>query len=482
VRSVLLSKTSGYYPRRRVTYDYDLVVIGSGPAGERGAVTAANLGKRVLVIEKAVDPGGAAVHTGTLPSKTLRETALFLSGRDQREVYGVGVTIDDSLFVPKLLSRKATVKRLEVDRIRRAFKDSGVEVIRGVGHLVGPHQVHIEVAGKSPSDALTREITSHFILVATGSVPHRPGELPWSDHAVEDSDSILELDVMPGSLIVLGAGVIGCEYAAMFAALGVKVTLVDKRNELLPFLDRDMSEALRVSFLSMGIDVRLEDEQTGVRREKDHIVVELKRGGTLRCDKLLFCGGRSGATTGLGLETAGVKMGIRGSIQVDDQYRSNVPSILAAGDVIGFPALASTSHEEELRPRRERPPPRPARDLQVRGQRRHHPDLRDRGDRSSSSARAPSAAATPAPSRALDELRQREQLARARRHARERRLAAHRDPREAARARGRARVALAGRGHPPDRDRACATRTRRGRRSSSPWTRTSASARTRSAW
>jgi NAD(P) transhydrogenase len=346
VRSVLLSKTSGYYPRRRVTYDYDLVVIGSGPAGERGAVTAANLGKRVLVIEKAVDPGGAAVHTGTLPSKTLRETALFLSGRDQREVYGVGVTIDDSLFVPKLLSRKATVKRLEVDRIRRAFKDSGVEVIRGVGHLVGPHQVHIEVAGKSPSDALTREITSHFILVATGSVPHRPGELPWSDHAVEDSDSILELDVMPGSLIVLGAGVIGCEYAAMFAALGVKVTLVDKRNELLPFLDRDMSEALRVSFLSMGIDVRLEDEQTGVRREKDHIVVELKRGGTLRCDKLLFCGGRSGATTGLGLETAGVKMGIRGSIQVDDQYRSNVPSILAAGDVIGFPALASTSMEQ----------------------------------------------------------------------------------------------------------------------------------------
>jgi NADPH-dependent 2,4-dienoyl-CoA reductase/sulfur reductase-like enzyme len=214
VRSVLLSKTSGYYPRRRVTYDYDLVVIGSGPAGERGAVTAANLGKRVLVIEKAVDPGGAAVHTGTLPSKTLRETALFLSGRDQREVYGVGVTIDDSLFVPKLLSRKATVKRLEVDRIRRAFKDSGVEVIRGVGHLVGPHQVHIEVAGKSPSDALTREITSHFILVATGSVPHRPGELPWSDHAVEDSDSILELDVMPGSLTILGAGVIGCEYAA----------------------------------------------------------------------------------------------------------------------------------------------------------------------------------------------------------------------------------------------------------------------------
>ncbi|NUP12107.1 MAG: Si-specific NAD(P)(+) transhydrogenase [Polyangiaceae bacterium] len=344
--SLLLSSDGGYYPRHLVTFDYDLVVIGSGPAGERGAVTAASLGKRVLVVEKAAEPGGAAVHTGTLPSKTLRETALFLSGRDQREVYGVGVTIDDDLFVPKLLSRKAAVKRLEVERIRRAFKDAGVELVRGSARVSGANKVHIDLVASPPSGASHREVSAEFILVATGSYPHRPPEMPWDDPQVEDSDTILDLDLMPARLVVIGAGVIGCEYAAMFAALGVRVTLVDKRNELLAFLDRDMSEALRVSFVSMGIDVRLEDAQERVRRDGDHIVVELKRGGSVPCDMLLFCGGRSGATNGLGLEEAGVKLGLRGSIEVDAHYRSSVPHILAAGDVIGFPALASTSMEQ----------------------------------------------------------------------------------------------------------------------------------------
>ncbi len=331
-----------YYPRSGVPYDYDLVVIGSGPAGERGAVAAATLGKRVLVIEREAEPGGAAVHTGTLPSKTLRETALFLSGREHREVYGVGITIDEALFVPKLLSRKKAVLRLEVDRIKRAFGTAGVEVARGSARIAGPHEVKYQAAGATGDTTVTGE----FVLVATGSVPFRPAEIPWSDGDVEDSDSILQLDRMPRDLVVLGAGVIGCEYASMFASLGVKVTLVDKRNELLPFLDRDMSEALRVSFVSMGIDVRFEDSPEKIVRQDGRLRVELKRGGAAACDKLLFCGGRSGATTGLGLEAAGVKMGVRGSIVVDERFRSTVPSILAAGDVIGFPALASTSMEQ----------------------------------------------------------------------------------------------------------------------------------------
>lgn len=330
-----------YYPPEVVGYDYDLVVLGSGPGGERGAVTAARLGKRVLVIEKEAEPGGAAVHTGTIPSKTLRETAVFLSGREQREVYGVGVTIDEGLFVPKLLSRKATVKRLEVDRIKRDFFDAGVETLRGRGRLEGPNQVAVELESHG-----TRRITAEFILVATGSVPHRPPEMPWDDPAVEDSDTILELDSMPRRLVVIGAGVIGCEYASIFGALGSKVTLVDKRNELLPFLDADMSEALRVAFVNAGVSVRLEDVQTSIVREGAQLAVNLEKGGKVLCDKLLFCGGRSGNTKGLGLEEAGVKLGVRGSVAVDATYRSNVPSVFAVGDVIGFPALASTSMEQ----------------------------------------------------------------------------------------------------------------------------------------
>lgn len=323
-----------------MAYDFDLVVIGSGPAGERGAVAAASLGRRALVVERAAEPGGAAVHTGTLPSKTLRETAVFLSGREHREVYGVGITIDESLFVPKLLSRKRAVLRLEVDRIKRAFSTAGVELVQGNATVAGAHEVRIA------SEHGERSVTAEFILVATGSLPFRPPEIPWSDEDVEDSDTILQLDRMPKDLVVLGGGVIGCEYASIFASLGVRVTLVDKRNELLPFLDRDMSEALRVSFVSMGIDVRFEDSPETIAREHGHLVVTLKRGTRVNCDKLLFCGGRSGATNGLGLEEVGVKMGVRGSVVVDERFRSTVPSILAAGDVIGFPALASTSMEQ----------------------------------------------------------------------------------------------------------------------------------------
>ncbi len=326
-------------------FDYDLVVLGSGPAGEWGAVTAARLGKRVLVVDKGAEPGGAAVHTGTLPSKTLRETALFLSGREQREVYGVGVTIDEELFVPKLLSRKAVVKRLEVDRIKKRYKDNGVELVRARAKVTGPNAVRLEAAADGVAFE-PRDVTTAFILVATGSVPHRPPELPWDDEDVEDSDSILELDTMPDRLVVIGAGVIGCEYAAIFAALGCKVTLVDKRGELLSFLDRDMSEALRVAFVQMGIELRLEDVTGKIRRDGGPLVVDLQRGGAVACDKLLFCGGRSGATDGLGLEAIGVKMGLRGSVVVDERYATNVPSVLAAGDVIGFPALASTSMEQ----------------------------------------------------------------------------------------------------------------------------------------
>jgi NAD(P) transhydrogenase len=341
VRSLLLLADRGYYPRPHVQYDYDLVVLGSGPAGERAAVTAALMGKRVIVIEREKEPGGAAVHTGTLPSKTLRETAVFLSGREQREVYGVGVTIDEHLFVPKLLSRKAAVKKLEVERILAEYEQHDVRLMRGHASVSGPHEVTVALP-----DGAVSKVTGEFLLIATGSVPHRPAEIPWDQAEVEDSDTILQLDNMPPRMVILGAGVIGCEYASIFGSLGCKVTLVDKRDELLPFLDRDMSEALRVAFVEMGIDVRLKEAQDSIIHDGDALAVKLAGGSTVLCDKVLFCGGRSGRTAGLGLEAVGVKMGPRGSVAVNERYVSSVPSILAVGDVIGFPALASTSMEQ----------------------------------------------------------------------------------------------------------------------------------------
>jgi NAD(P) transhydrogenase len=321
-------------------YDFDLVVIGSGPAGEKGAVQAAYFGKKVALVEKEELPGGAAVHTGTLPSKTLRETALFLSGYRKRELYSVNLTMDPALAVPKLLSRKDTVRDQEVDRIRLNLQRHGVEAVRGSARLVDGHTV--EVTGP----AGRRELTAEFILVATGSLPYQPEGIDFPDPSIDDSDEILTIDRMPGSLAILGGGVIGCEYACMFAALGVRVTLVESRAGLLPFLDAEISGALQAAMVRLGIDLRLRESMTDVRRDGADIAVQLQGGAGLRCDRLLFAAGRRGAIDGLGLEAAGVKLVSRGYVAVDSDYRTSVPSVYAAGDVIGNPALASTSMEQ----------------------------------------------------------------------------------------------------------------------------------------
>jgi NAD(P) transhydrogenase len=323
-----------------VPYDYDLLVIGSGPAGEKAAVQAAYFGKRVAVVDKAPEPGGAAVHTGTLPSKTLRETALFLSGHRQRELYGISVSIDSALAVPKLLSRKDAVRGLEVQRIRDNLARHHVEYLCATARFVDAHAVALS------SKDHERVITSEVIVIATGSTPFHPSHIPFEDPSIDDSDTILELDRLPSTMVVIGAGVIGCEYASMFAAMNVHVTLIEPRSELLSFLDADMSEALRLGLIKLGIDVRLNESAGGVRRAGEHIVVDLRSGPQLAVDRVLFAAGRSGQTEGLNTEAIGVRLGQRGSVAVDDNYRTSVPSIYAVGDVIGFPALASTSMEQ----------------------------------------------------------------------------------------------------------------------------------------
>lgn len=325
-----------------MAYDYDLVVLGVGPAGEKGAAQAAYYGKRVACVEAAREPGGAAVHTGTLPSKTLRETALFLSGFRQRELYGLSVEINPATAIPKLLSRKNAVVDLEVARIRWNLERHGVPLLRGTARFVDTHTIELA----SPEGA-PRQITSDVFLVATGSKPHHPPDIPFDDEDVDDSDTILQIDRLPRSLVVVGGGVIGCEYAAMFAAMRVTVTLVEGRPRLLPFLDEEIAERLRGAMQALGVTFQLGRTTRSIRRVPSRgIVTTLDDGREIDAEKVLASSGRSGCTAGMGLEVIGVDVDKRGTIKVNDDFRTAVPNVYAAGDVIGFPALASTSMEQ----------------------------------------------------------------------------------------------------------------------------------------
>ena len=326
-----------------VAYDFDLVVLGGGPAGEKGAVQAAYFKKKVAIIEREAEPGGAAVHTGTLPSKTLRETSLFLSGHQARDLYGVDVEIDRVKAPPRLLARTDAVRGLEVARIWWNLNRHDVTVLRGHARFVDPRTV--EVAGR---DGSTRRITAEYFLVATGSVPFRPAGIDFDDPDIEDSDTILRLSKLPRSLTVLGAGVIGCEYATIFAAMGVEVQIVEPRSAILPFLDPEIGERLSKAMERLGIHVLLGDGYETVRRDGARgIVTTLKSGKVLVSEQLLFAAGRNGNTRSLGLADIGVQVvEPRGYITVDEDYRTSVPHVFAAGDCIGFPSLASTSMEQ----------------------------------------------------------------------------------------------------------------------------------------
>jgi NAD(P) transhydrogenase len=318
---------------------FDLIVIGSGPAGEKAAAQAAYFGKRVAVVERAPEPGGAGVHTGTLPSKTLRETALYLSGYQARSLYGVAVELDRTAELERLMARKDVIAASESARIRANLLRHDVVYVHGSGRLEGPHTVVV-------SGAREQRLEGEFVLVSTGSRPLRPKDIDFADDHIHDSDEILGISQLPERLVVLGAGVIGCEYACMFAALGTAVTLVDTRDKLLTFLDEEIVERLLESMRGFGIDLRQGVRWSKVAVDGGNVATSLSDGTTLVSDQLLFAAGRVGNTEGLGLEQVGVKLDPRGYVAVDDKYRTSVPSILAAGDVIGFPALASVSMEQ----------------------------------------------------------------------------------------------------------------------------------------
>ncbi|WP_434345311.1 Si-specific NAD(P)(+) transhydrogenase [Myxococcus virescens] len=324
--------------------DFDLVVIGSGPAGEWGAVQAALAGKRVAVVEREPVLGGTAANTGTLPSKTLRETALHLSGFRARGLYSVETTLRHEATVSDFLFRERRVKDIERERIARNLQRHQVEIIQGTGALVDANTVVVR-----RQDAPERRLTGGTILVATGSSPYRPQLYPFEDPRIHDSDEVLELERLPRSLVVVGAGVIGCEYACMFAAMGIPVTLVEAREELLPFLDDEFSALLGQRMEALGIQLRFGQvvEQVDAPRDADTpIRMMLSSGAVLETDQVLVASGRTANTAGLGLEALGVKVGPRGQVEVGPTYQTALPHIYAVGDVIGFPALASTSMDQ----------------------------------------------------------------------------------------------------------------------------------------
>jgi NAD(P) transhydrogenase len=320
--------------------DYDLVVIGTGPAGEKAAAQAAYFGKRVLTIERAAEPGGAGTHTGTVPSKTLREASMYLSGYRSRDMYGIAVELEKTATLPRLMSRKSAIEQSESKRIRHNLERHGVASLRGIGGFLDAHTILVA------NDACAQRVTGSVILIATGSRPAHPPGIDFTDNRIHDSDEVLDIEHIPVSLTILGAGVIGCEYACMFAALGVKVTLVDARDALLGFLDPEMVSQLIQSMERMGIEIRLGLSWQSVRREGDSVVAAFQDGVTIRNDHLLYAAGREGRTHDLNLDAVGIEADKRGYLKVNSRYETSVSNILAAGDVIGFPGLAATSMEQ----------------------------------------------------------------------------------------------------------------------------------------
>jgi NAD(P) transhydrogenase len=324
--------------------DYDLAVIGSGPAGEKGAAQAAYFGKRVVLVERQPRLGGACVNTGTLPSKTLRETALYLGGFRQRALYGVSMSLAHDVTVPELMCRQEPVTSGEIARIHKNLDLHRVELLHGSARFLDEHTLAID--GKD-----ARTISADVVLVATGSRPRRPPNIAFDGpgpRVVDDSDSILAIDRIPKRLIVLGAGVIGSEYASIFASLGVEVILLEGSGELLSFLDAELSALMTQRFRDMGIDVRFHAEVSAVERSGAGVRVTLGGGERLEADRMLVATGRIGNIEGLGLENIGAPPSPRGLIAVEPSFRiaGARGRVYAAGDVIGFPALASTAMEQ----------------------------------------------------------------------------------------------------------------------------------------
>ena len=319
---------------------YDLIVIGSGPAGEKGAAQAAYFDKRVVLIERAPYVGGAGINTGTVPSKTLREAALYYSGLQQRGLYGIDYSLKDNMSVADFMHREKMVVENERHIIQNNIQRHGITLLHGEASFKDPHTV---CASTADGDT---DISGDFILIATGSSPYHPPDIPFDGNMIYDSDTILHMDHIPKTMAVVGGGVIGTEYASIFAALGVQVMLIEPKERVLPFVDYEMIHRLQDQLNLLGLKFALGHKVTAMEPHENHVRLTLDKHRVLEFERVLVASGRQSNVQALRLEQIGVNLGNRGLILVNEKFQTSVPNIYAAGDVIGFPALASTSMEQ----------------------------------------------------------------------------------------------------------------------------------------
>jgi len=329
------------------SFDYDLLVIGSGPAGQRAAIQGAKLDKRVVIVERKTVLGGCSVNLGTIPSKTLREAALELCGYRSREFYGASYTVKQNITMQDLLFRTNRVIQHEIDVTRHQLMRNNVELVPATASFTGRDTVRLDYVDGSTS----RTVKAKNIVIAAGTETTRDPHIPFDGNKIFTSDDIFHLDRLPRTLAVVGAGVIGCEYASVFAALGVRVTLIDKRDRLLPFVDEEVADELCHHLRENRATLRLREsvnrlEIVDANGNGARVRLHLDSGKTIIAEKALYSVGRTGATGQLNLAGAGLVPDNRGRLAVDEHYQTQIPGIYAVGDMIGFPALASTSMEQ----------------------------------------------------------------------------------------------------------------------------------------
>jgi len=322
--------------------EYDLVVIGSGPAGQKGAICAAKMRKKVAIVERQRTIGGVCVHTGTIPSKTLREAVLYLSGFRQRTFYGRGYVLKDRIAMSDLIFRAQAVMTREVEVIKSQLRRNYVNMFEGEAHFSDPHTIEVKDGEGS------QVLHGNNVLIACGTRPAHSSDIPIDGQRIFDADQVHTLEEVPRDLIIVGAGIIGLEYASMFAAVGVKVTLLDQRPILLDFVDREIIESLCFQLRQLGTVFRLGEKvvAVGFDQERDRVFAKLESGKKVHGQGLLYTIGRQANSDKINIEAAGLTADGRGKLIVNEHFQTNVPHIYAAGDVIGFPALASTSMEQ----------------------------------------------------------------------------------------------------------------------------------------
>lgn len=320
---------------------YDLLVIGTGPAGQKAAVQAAKLGKKVGIIERKEVVGGVCTNTGTIPSKSLREAVLYLSGFRQRTLYGAEYRLKETITIEDLAFRANHIIKNEIEIVQNQMARNRIDLIFGEARFVDPHRLLIQHAGTSI------EHRAHVIVIAVGTEPSRPAEIPFDDDTIIDTDGFLTLKRVPASITIVGGGVIGTEYASILATMGVPVILIDKRPRLLEFVDAQIIGALQQQMTGIGVTLCHEEEAVAIRKESDgQVTVSLMHRPPITTTTLMYAIGRIGATKHLNLEAIGITPDERGRVIVNDHFQTAIPHIYAAGDVIGFPALASTSMQQ----------------------------------------------------------------------------------------------------------------------------------------